>query len=98
MYWTFYKSTVIINICVSIALSVIAGAMTTAGFFVSFAVCFATLGLMGVFLYKEVARPLEYYFYYNRGISKRQIMSFCFIFNILMASFFLIVRYYVSST
>ena len=92
MYWYFYRSTIILNICVSILVAFFTGSL----FLVVFPVCFATIGLFAVFLYKEVARPLEYFFYYNRGITKIKLFLFCMLINILPASLFLIFFFYVS--
>ena len=92
MYWTFYRSTVTLNICVSFVVAF----LTRGDLFFYFPVCFATIGLLAVFLYKEIARPLEYYFYYNRSISKIKLMLFCFIVNILLAVLILTIIIYVA--
>jgi len=93
LYWAFYKSTVILNLCVSFFV-----AFVTGQFFEFFAISYATFGLIGVFLYKEIAFPLEYYFYYNRGITKIKLFSFCLLVNISLAAFLLTILHYVSST
>ena len=81
LYRAFYKSTVILNICVSFVI-----AFVTGQFFAFFAISYATLGLLAVFLYKEIAYPAEYYFYYNRGITKIKLIIFCFLVNIPLST------------
>jgi len=92
LYWAFYKSTVILNLCVSFIV-----AFVTGQFFEFFAISYATFGLIGVFLYKEIAFPLEFYFYYNRGITKIKLILFCLLVNILLVTLFLSILYYVAS-
>ena len=79
MYWTFYRSTIILNSLVSFLIALITGEML-----LFFPICYATIGLLAVFLYKEIARPNNYYFYYNQGISKVKLMMFCFLVNIVV--------------
>jgi len=92
LYLAFYKSTVILNLCVSLAIAFITGQ-----FFVFFAISFATFGLLAVFLFQEIVRPLEYYFYYNRGISKIKLIIFCLLVNLLLGTLFLTILHYVTS-
>ena len=76
IYWAFYKSTITINLVVSLMVGLVSTSITI------FAVSLVTFGLFFAFLYKEVVRPYEYYFYYNRGISKIKLIVFCLIFEI----------------
>ena len=98
LYWAFYKSTVILNIAVSFALAslatVFSGDVFT--FCIYFPGSFATIGLLFVFLYKEIAFPLEYYFYYNRGITKIKLFIFCFLINVLPATLILTILHYAA--
>ena len=96
LYWAFYKSTVTLNICVSFAVAFL-GMIYDGNFLVLFAGSFLTVGLLAVFLYKEIACPLEYYFYYNRGITKTKLIIFCLLVNILPATLILTITLYVSS-
>lgn len=91
IYWTFYKSTVTINLAVSLIICIIARSVTV------FAVGLVTFGLFFAFLYKEVVRPHEYYFYYNQGISKIKLIIFCLFVNILPSALILIITHYVTS-
>ena len=71
MYWAFYKSTVTINLVVSLMVSLVVLMISPVLASITvFAIGYVTFGLFFSFLYKEVVRPKEYYFYYNRGISK----------------------------
>ena len=92
MYWTFYRSTLTLNFFVSFLFSFLTGA----DLFVYLPVCFATIGLFAVFLYKEIARPFEYYFYYNHAITKIKLILFCLIANILLAALILTIKIYVA--
>jgi hypothetical protein len=60
-----------------------------------FSICFVSIGLFFAFLYKEIACPHEYYFYYNRGISKIKLIFFCLFVSILPSALILIILHYV---
>ena len=92
MYWAFYKSTIAVNLCVSLAIFAI-----TQNIYI-FAASIVLFGPLCAFLYKEVVKPLEYYFYYNRGISKTKLIIFCLIVNILPSTMISLIAYYVAST
>ena len=95
LYWAFYKSTITLNISVSFAIAVTC--MIFGGnFFVVFAGSFMSVGALVAFLYKEIFSPFEYYFYYNRGISKIKLIIFCLLFNILPATIILIIVNHVA--
>ena len=85
MYWAFYKSTVTINLVVSILIGFVFKSITV------FALCLVTSGLFFAFIYKEITFPQEYYFYYNRGISKIKLIIFCILVNILPSAIILII-------
>ena len=86
MYWFFYKSTVTINLVVSLMVGLVSGISITV-----FAVSFVTAGLFFALLYKEVVCSQEYYYYYNRGISKIKLIIFCVFVNILASALILII-------
>ena len=97
LYWAYYKSTVVINLCVSAAIVLIASFLNDAD--VSLYLFAASLALIGpsfAFLYKEIVRPLEYYFYYNRAISKIKLIAFCLTVNILLATIISLIGFYVT--
>ena len=98
LYRAFYKSTVIVNIAVSFALASLVSVFSgdVFAFCIYFPVSFATIGLLFVFLYKEIAFPAEYYFYFNRGITKIKLFIFCFLVNIPLATLVLTILYHVA--
>lgn len=73
----------------------------TGGFFRIFVYAFAwsnmTAGPLMAFGYKEITNSGEYYFYYNRAISKIQLFAYCFIMNILLGIAIFTVQSYVAS-
>jgi len=92
MYWAFYKSTVTINLVVSLMFGIVSRSI------IVFAISLVSIGLFFAFLYKEVVRPQEYYFYYNRGISQIKLIIFCMLVNILPSALILIIYNYVTSS
>jgi hypothetical protein len=89
--WTYYKSTLLINILCSVALP-FADFPTYIEYFPHlFALSFATLGLLVSFVYKEFVRRDEYYFYYNAHVSRLQLYLSCFFVNGLIAVLILVV-------
>ena len=83
MYWTFYKSTITINLGFSGIVGLVALSIT------AFAICMVTFGLFLSLLYKETIHSQEYYFYFNRGISKIKLFIFCIVVNCLLSIFLL---------
>jgi hypothetical protein len=77
LYWEFHKSTIVINWTFSIALS----ALSTPWLF---PVLTMTGGPLISLLYKEIARNNEYYFYYNRSISKVNLIAISLVLNVLV--------------
>jgi hypothetical protein len=92
IYWAFYRSTVTVNFAVSFTVSFVTLMLGfIPGCFTVFAVSLITAGLFLAFMYKEVVCPQEYYFYYNRGISKIKLILFCFFVNALPSALILII-------
>ena len=111
LYWTFFKSTLMINLIFpfSFAFSVpvafsdiipveLKGETPTMTFWNIFSVCIMTLGPLISFAFKKWARPNEYYFYNNRGISKYQLMAFSMTINVLLGVSILMIKSYVASS
>jgi len=97
MYWAYYKSTIVVNLCVSVAIVLIANFLYGADLSIYlFAVSIAFIGPSFAFLYKEIVRPLEYYFYYNRAISKIKLIAFCLTVNVLLAIIISLIAIYVT--
>jgi len=98
IYWAFYKSTLTVNLVVSLTIGLISSGYGFAIGITVFAISLVSIGLFFAFLYKEVAFPQEYYFYYNLGISKIRLMIFCFLVSILLSAFILIIVHYATSS
>ena len=99
LFWTFWKSTLAVNLLVSFIVSLFAGLWSDMMASIKiFPLCFMTAGPLLSFFYKEIARPNEYYFYNNRGISKYQLMAFTMAVCILTGIFTLILLSYVASS
>ena len=96
MFFAFYTSTVIICYAVSCTVALVALFLVRAPFFVTFSISIATVGLFMSLLYKEISHPEQYYFYYNRGISKMRLYAFCGIINVVIGTLILI--FYAQST
>ena len=97
LYWAFYKSTLTLNIIVSFVIALVV--MVYGGnFFIVFAVSFMSSGLFAALFYKEINCPMEYYFYYNRSISKIKLVVFCLLANILPSALILTIVFYATSS
>lgn len=76
LHWEYFKNTLVLNLSASVLLSFIVH-MALQSFpdsppplHVVYIRCCMFGGPLLCFLYKEMSRKNEYYFYYNRGISK----------------------------
>ena len=96
LYWNFYKSTLIINYVSSLLIASFTS-LVNVPVLTTFCISIMSGGVLIAVGYKEMKHPVEYYFYYNRGISKYQLMAFTVGINILIGIFILIVDYYVTS-
>lgn len=79
LYLNFHKSTLLINWLVSISVSI---------FFFSlknFAISTFSAGFLIAIFYKELTKRNEYFFYYNAGITKIQLISTNFLLNFVLA-------------
>lgn len=76
-YWEFHKSTLVINWAFSCSMG-----MILMNLWLIPLVAMIAGPLLSLF-YKEIARKNEYYFYYNRGISKISLITMSMIMNIL---------------
>lgn len=79
-YWEFHKSTLIINWSFSVAFSMI--------LFLPIMIPIISMTggpLISVF-YKDLSRKNEYYFYYNRGISKVKLIVVSLLLNIFIGA------------
>lgn len=79
LYWEFHKSTVILNLVFSVVLSLIVFPL----FFTVLPISLMTGGPILSLFYKEISHKNEYYFYYNRGISKINLIITSMFLNVL---------------
>jgi len=86
----FYKSTLLF----SIACGVMLGALNFQIFFVAFGFSFLSAGTVISLLYKEISKQHEYYFYYNKGISKQTLILTCVLTNLVIGILLIIIGSY----
>lgn len=79
IYFNFYKTTLLINGAVSFAVSMFFFS------FLHFAFALISVGFLMALFYKELTKQQEYYFYYNAGISKINLILVSFVFNLALA-------------
>lgn len=77
----FYKSTLLINLLVSLSILFLTKSVS------AFIFSLTVIGFLAAILYKEVYRKNEYYLYHNAGLSKLQLVLFCFLTNCLWSFF-----------
>jgi len=75
----FYKSTLIINLIISVVFGLLTKSVNAFGF------SFTLIGFSVALFYKKIYRKYEYYLYFNAGISKQQLVIFCFLLNCLFS-------------
>lgn len=93
LYWEFYKSTLILNWSFSMALSIIIYPL----FLTVLPICVMTAGPIVSLFFKEVSRKNEFYFYYNKGISKISLITTNITLNLITGVFLLIIIHYAKS-
>ncbi|SEH57254.1 hypothetical protein SAMN02927937_00280 [Paenimyroides aquimaris] len=77
----FYKSTLLINLLVSLSILFLTKSVS------AFIFSLTVIGFLAAIFYKEVYRKNEYYLYYNAGLSKLQLVLFCFLINCVWSFF-----------
>jgi hypothetical protein len=100
LYWAFFKSTLIMNMAVSFFISFIVyfslkemSENPPAFLNLYIKICIFGGPLIS-FYYKEITRKPEYYFYYNKGISKLNLIIATLLIYILLGFILLnILRY-----
>ena len=110
LFWTFFKSTWTINLLFPIICAtsvpmtwdfipdILKNESPAMTFWNVLSVCVMTVGPLVSFAYREWARPNEYYFYNNCGISKYQLMAFTMAVSVLLGISILIIKSYVTSS
>ena len=78
IYWQFYKSTFLINFLISVAFAIIAKSVLV------FGGVFCSVGFLVSWGYKEITHKNVYYYYYNAGITKTQLLLANFLINVLL--------------
>lgn len=72
----FYKSTLSINLSLSV-FSVLFGGLE------NFGVVFLSVGFVSSLVFKEIYAKNDYLFYFNNGVSKTQLWFFSYLLNLL---------------
>ncbi len=85
LFWEFHRSTLLINWSFSIAFSMLIFPL----FFTMLPIYMMTGGPILSLFYKEISKKNEYYFYYNRSISKVSLIVVSMALN-LITSFVLV--------
>jgi len=85
LYLNFHRSTLALNWLVSIAVSSFSFS------FRNLALATLTAGFLVSLLYKEIRQRDEYYFYYNAGISKLNLILGSFLLNLISAELILFI-------
>ncbi len=83
----FYKSTLTLNITSSTLLCIVG----YPDILLAFGICFLSGGSIFSLLFLEIGKQDEYYFYYNKGLSKWTLLLSCFIINIFIGVLLIIV-------
>ncbi|MHC1704527.1 MAG: hypothetical protein AB9846_11515 [Tenuifilaceae bacterium] len=87
LFWEFHKSTLVINWSFSVAFSL----MLFPQFFFLLPISVMTGGPLLSLFYKEISKNNEYYFYYNRNISKLSLIMVSMILNIITGKILMII-------
>jgi cellulose synthase/poly-beta-1,6-N-acetylglucosamine synthase-like glycosyltransferase len=75
----FYKSTLTLSIGSSVLLATLAPKLL-----IAFSLLFVSAGTIVTLLYKEMSRQHEYYFYYNKSLTKPQLILTCITGNLII--------------
>jgi len=86
LYLTFYKRLLFNNLFVSILFSVLDYSMTSdlSSSINIFGFSIMSVGFLLSLFYQEMAHRAEYYFYFNKGLSKIRLISVTAISNIII--------------
>lgn len=79
----FYKSTLLLSVLSSAAISIFR-MFSVPDMMLAFGFCFLSGGTVITLLHKEGYKQQEYYFYYNKGISKPQLILTCIFGNLII--------------
>ena len=87
----FYKSTLTVNITSSVLLCIVG----YPDILLAFGICFLSGGSILSLLFLEISKQNEYYFYYNKGLSKWTLLLSCFIINLFIGIMLIVASYYL---
>ncbi len=87
LLWEFYKSVIMINVFL-IIISLIYNPNT-----IMINLCLFAIPI--IYFYKKYYRENEYYFYYNKNISKLNLYTFCFVLNFILSILILLILWKV---
>jgi len=90
LLFIFYKSTLLLSITCGVML----GAINFHLFFVAFGFGFLSAGSVISLTYKEISKQHEYYFYYNKGISKLALILSCILLNFAIGLSLILIETY----
>jgi hypothetical protein len=76
----YYKSLLLMNVIISICLGLMSLIIGKYGF----PICFMTGGYVLSILYYELSKQKQYYFYFNKGLSKQTLYITSFIINTIL--------------
>lgn len=91
LFWNFYKRLVANNLLASVLLAIVYSATIlldeepskVLGIFIRiFCFSFMSAGFLMSLLYQELSHKTEYYFYYNKGISRFNLVSASALLNV----------------
>mgnify|MGYP000768092039 FL=1 len=78
LYYLFFSSTLKVNVPFSVLGSILISKGDWNMFFEPFPYMLGGLGIVASLLYKEILEKEAYFFYYNSGILKRNLIVFVF--------------------
>jgi hypothetical protein len=89
LFWNFFKRLFSLNLQVSVLFSI----LNFDKFLLTLGWSLMSSGFIISLLYHHLTHKMEYYFYYNQGISKIKLISVIYIVDILIG-FILVLIYY----
>jgi len=93
-YWQFFTSTLVLNLASSVFFASILMLVSETPFSLTYIRCCMFGGPLVSFYYKEVSKKNEFYFYYNKGISKLNLYVKTLIIYILIGILIHYLLYY----
>jgi hypothetical protein len=79
LFGNFYKRLLVVNVLISLIL-----ALLSSNFLLTLGLSFMSAGFLMSLLYQEQTHKTEYYFYYNKGISKLRLILVSGLLNVTL--------------